>query len=265
MPHTRTRTRGPCEFQDGLYEGGLNPDMQPHGHGVWTQLDAPSRPGRDSYAGQWRDGDMNGAGTYTYDSGMSYTGEWRDGDIHTGVVRYTDDTTYSGAFRDMLRHGSGTFTWACGDTYEGTFTAGDITGHGALYHVDGYRYTGSIQWGVPHGHGMETYLGGTTYTGAFEKNKRNGLGTMTWPSGSTYTGAFLRDDIHGDGVFHERTEPAGDVLWSFNGSLEHDRPTAGVVRDFVGMTEYQHTFAPDCEYIYNCSAPPMRRVPGVCG
>ena len=268
MPHTRTRTLGQHSWGGGQYEGGLDLDMEPNGHGVWTQSLAPgeTRPGRLSYTGQWRHGYINCAGTYRLHSGMSYTGMWCDCYIYKGVIQYTDGTKYDGALCEMLRDGLGTFSWENGDRYEGTFTAGEMTGHGALYHVDGYTYVGSIERGVSHGIGVETYPSGMTYTGAFDHSQRHGLGTMTWRSGSTYIGAFRQDDIHGDGVFHERTEPAGDVLWSFHGSFEHDRPTAGNVRNVAGMTEYHYTFATDCEYIYNCKrAPTNRRVLSVCG
>ena len=42
----------------------------------------------DKYVGEWKDGKMNGNGTYTHAKGDKYVGEWKDGKMN-GNGTYT--------------------------------------------------------------------------------------------------------------------------------------------------------------------------------
>ncbi len=54
------------------YTGQRNSDGRPHGHGTETD-------GFSKYTGEFKDGERNGLGTYTWPDGPTYTGEFKAG------------------------------------------------------------------------------------------------------------------------------------------------------------------------------------------
>ena len=53
-------------------EGGL-----PHGYGTCTYA-----RGSGKYVGEWKNGEQDGNGTYTFASGNKYVGEWKNDKRH---------------------------------------------------------------------------------------------------------------------------------------------------------------------------------------
>jgi len=117
-------------FRDGIFEGrndeyGLN------------------------YVGEYKDGNMNGQGTFTYADGTKYVGEWKEGKYHgQGTYTNADGTKYIGEFKDGMFHGQGTYT-----------------------NADGTKYIGEFKDGMFHGQGTYTSPDGSVLVGQFIKNK----------------------------------------------------------------------------------------------
>ncbi|MDE6060644.1 MAG: hypothetical protein K2G31_04165, partial [Clostridia bacterium] len=60
-------------YDNGRYDGPVDKNNKPHGHGVMTFSDG------SKYDGEWRDALMHGHGAMTWRDGTKYNGEWRDG------------------------------------------------------------------------------------------------------------------------------------------------------------------------------------------
>ncbi len=93
----------------------------------------------DKYVGEFKDGKMNGHGTYTHAKGDSYVGEWKDGKKNGhGTYTYASGNKYVGEFKDDKCNGHGTYTygpksnWA-GDKYVGEWKDDKHHGQG-IYH-----------------------------------------------------------------------------------------------------------------------------------
>ena len=89
------------------------------------------------YVGEWKDGDKNGQGVFTYSNGNKYVGEWKDGDKNgQGTFAWADGAKYVGEWKDDLRNGQGVFTYSNGNKYVGEFKNGSQTGQGNSLRVD---------------------------------------------------------------------------------------------------------------------------------
>lgn len=84
------------------------------------------------YVGEWRDGEKNGFGKFSWSDGDFYSGEWKAG----------------------VMHGTGEFKWACGDVYVGEWKDGVIDGVGKMTWKSGEYYDGEWKAGVRHGKGV---------------------------------------------------------------------------------------------------------------
>lgn len=251
-------------YNDGVYQGGLNASVYPHGDGTWIKKQSSSY---ESYSGEWEHGLFHGYGKYTGVDGKLLSGRWHKGDIQAGWERHINPGagSYNGTFKNNRRHGQGVFSWPNGDKYTGEFKDGDIIGEGERSGFNGYRYEGTVLYGSPHVYGMETYPGDRSYKGGFQYGERHGRGVMNYPCGSSYEGRWESDNMYGRGVFEKRNEPDGEVLWSFSGIFEYGRPTKGVVQDFVHNTKYEHVFPADSCCIWCCALTRMPRVLSVGG
>ena len=106
----------------GLVKGG-----NPSGYGVMTRAN-----GR-KYVGEWKDGFMNGQGTYTWSKGKwagnKYVGEFKDGKYHgQGTYTWADGAKYVGEWKDEERNGQGTYTWPHGEVWSGPWKDGKFLG-----------------------------------------------------------------------------------------------------------------------------------------
>jgi hypothetical protein len=95
------------------------------------------------YEGEYRGGQANGWGVYTYTDGSHYDGEWKDSRRNgRGVFTFTNGNRYEGEFKDGNFHGRGAFTFADGNRYVGEFKDNKVNGTGTLV-AGGETYSGN--------------------------------------------------------------------------------------------------------------------------
>ncbi len=74
-------------YHDGsVYEGGVNEEGLPHGHGIYKWVNG------DVYEGEWKHGQRHGHGVCSFSSGNKYDGQWKTN----------------------MKCGQGAFSWATG-------------------------------------------------------------------------------------------------------------------------------------------------------
>ncbi len=105
---------------------------------------------RDTYAGEFKDGMLNGKGTHTI--------------FFSGAV-------YEGEFKDGKKHGQGTYTFANGDKYEGEYKEGKQDGLGIYTFMNGEKYIGQNKNNKANGKGI-TYAanGAVKESGIYKDN-----------------------------------------------------------------------------------------------
>ena len=105
--------------------------------------------------------------------GTSYVGEFRNGQKNgKGTFTYADGATYFGIFKNGKEHGQGTFTcWNHGSQYIGEFRNGKKHGMGKYSYPDGATYVGQYQNGLLHGQGKLTLPDGSVKKGLFKNDK----------------------------------------------------------------------------------------------
>ncbi len=194
------------EFKDGEYNG----------QGTYTFLNG------NKYVGQYKDGKRNGQGTYTFADGEKYVGEFKDGKFNgLGTNTFLNGNKYVGEFKDDKRNGQGTYTFADGDKYVGEFKDGKFNGQGTYTFLNGKKYVGEFKDDKYNGQGTYTFLNGNKYVGEFKDGKRNGQGTYTFADGNKYVGEFKDDKRNGQGV--TITADAGIVLSEWIDDKEHGK------------------------------------------
>ncbi|PRP74427.1 hypothetical protein PROFUN_06556 [Planoprotostelium fungivorum] len=197
---------------------------------------------KDSYDGEWVDGQMEGQGTYKSES-FKYTGQFKNGKMHgQGLIEWTGGTSYQGDFDNNLPHGKGVLTspygvytgevldarrwgqgtmkWTDGTFYEGQWYDDAMSGKGELRTADGrHVYTGEHSQGRFHGQGKLVTSEEMEYEGNWVEGMREGQGSMIYKqSGETYTGAWKANQRDGDGIL---TSNSGEKI--YDGKWEKDR------------------------------------------
>ena len=188
------------------------------------------------YVGEWKDGNMDGQGTYTTDSaygrGVKYVGQWKDDKMHgqgtktyveenyEGLIITYSEVEYIGEWKDGKKDGQGTKTYSNGEKYVGqwkddkmhgqgthtyTYTDGKKNGQGT-YSWFNAKYVGEWKDGKKDGQGTKTWGNGDKYVGEWKDGNEHGQGTFTC-NGSTYVGEYNDGKCHGQGTF---TWPNGD-------------------------------------------------------
>lgn len=111
------------------------------------------------YAGQQRDGELTGYGSYLWDTGDRYSGEFHAGDrTGFGVYYYarTDNIRtlrYEGEFRNDMKEGYGSVIWRTEGRYTGQMEQDHPSGFGIRYFADGRRYEGQLANSQAEGYG----------------------------------------------------------------------------------------------------------------
>jgi hypothetical protein len=165
---------------------------------VWRHGGKTSR-----YAGEMRDGKMQGRGTYIAADGSRYEGDWSDGEKHgRGTSTWPTGGRYEGEYANGIQHGHGVEVWPDGNRYEGEFVNGKAT-HGTLTFSRGNRYEGdfskeegNVDVGKMQGRGTFTWAnpgpkGVKSYQGAFHQDELVGSGTVIWANGDRYEGEIV--------------------------------------------------------------------------
>ena len=132
----------------------------------------------DVMEGEWRNGRLNGQGTYYYlasnqSKGDKYVGNFKEGNFNgQGTMTHANGDKYVGEFKDDEWNGQGAFTFANGNKYVGEFKDGKQNGQGTFTRSNGAGFTGQWADGLPNGRGIETYADGRPANeGVFEKGK----------------------------------------------------------------------------------------------
>lgn len=121
--HARLVGVGSCIFPNGDTYDGQYVNGVPHGYGYHK------RPGKDVYAGTFRNGERCGS----------------------GVCLFEEGDTYEGTFTGDLPSGVGTFTSAGGEVYQGELFQGQVHGWGVRFFPNGTKAAGKwhqchLQW-----------------------------------------------------------------------------------------------------------------------
>lgn len=138
-----------------------------------------------SYNGDWKDGDMEGGGTYRFADGLTYQGTFKDNKPSgMGKAVYSSGTYYEGEWKDGYPHGEGTCVYKIGTVYEGHWFKGRRHGLGNLTYKTGSYYRGDFLLGRFNGRG-EYYSKdtGIKYVGSFENSYVTKTGTIYYPDG----------------------------------------------------------------------------------
>tara|TARA_B100001248_G_scaffold261822_1_gene254468 strand:- start:1589 stop:3064 length:1476 start_codon:yes stop_codon:yes gene_type:complete len=118
----------------------------------------------NKFVGQWRYGNINGFGRYTWDGIGTYEGNWLDG----------------------KKHGKGTMVWNDGSKYEGGWALDKFNGNGTYYYNNGDIYIGEWKNGKKYGKGVFSWKSGDVYEGNWVEGKRSGVGVMIMQNGEKW-------------------------------------------------------------------------------
>lgn len=158
------------------------------------------------YEGEFKMGQRNGQGKYTWPDGGIYEGGFKNGKRHgQGKQTHPEGDVYTGEWKDDIEHGQGKYMWPDGEIYEGEFKNGEMygwrNGQGKVTYSNGNVYEGRFKNGGKHGQGTMTYSNGHVYTGEWKDNKRHGQGKIKFSNGDVYEGQWQNDKRHGKGKY----------------------------------------------------------------
>ena len=159
--------------------------------------------------------EMNGLGTWTYDTGAVYTGNFDYG-VRSGygVMTWPEGHRFEGNWVEGDYTGYGIMYYGTGEVYEGNWENNVRSGHGVITLLNGEVYDGNWVEGVRSGQGVATYATGEVYTGGWADGVRSGFGVMTWPAGHRYEGNWLNGLYSGYGVLTRADGTVQDGSWS---------------------------------------------------
>ncbi len=97
----------------------------------------------------------NGKGVYRFSNSSQYAGDFRQGKMQGyGAFRYPNGDVYKGEWLKNLAQGKGTYFYQSGEKYEGDFVEGRLEGFGAMFYPNGVRYEGEWKASKKDGRGM---------------------------------------------------------------------------------------------------------------
>lgn len=174
-----------------------------------------SARGRDTYRGEFLNGQKHGRGAYIWANGEQYTGDWvNDQATGKGQWKGSDGETYEGDWKNSMRNGKGISRFPNGDQYEGEFLNNKKHGQGTYTTQKGETYQGGYQNNFKSGLGTLDTQNGDQYIGEFSKGQIAGKGVYRWKNGDRLEGYFLNGIASGDGnlVFANGTQYYGRFL-----------------------------------------------------
>lgn len=149
-----------------------------------TKIVSYTFPDGREYVGEILENLPNGKGSMTFANGDVYEGMWKDGNMEgIGTYRFYDlnkdkfTSEYVGSFRNNKIDGEGKQTFPDKSVYIGTWQNGMRTGNGALWLADGSYFYGI--W----------------------KFNRMVRGELRLSSGDIYDGEFLNGSFNGFGKY----------------------------------------------------------------
>ena len=115
------------------------------------------------YTGQFKDGKMEGRGTFYFNNGDKYEGEIKNNIFEgKGAYYYHNGEKYVGDFKKNMRDGRGVFYYKNGDLYEGEWKKHKRHGKGVIYYEDGTRQMGDFKDDKPYGKHVIMFSDGKT-------------------------------------------------------------------------------------------------------
>ena len=151
--------------------------------------------GKNSYAGEFINGNRSGIGAYMWANGDHYVGRWVDDKKTQGTFTWANGDHYVGKWIDDKKT-QGTFTWANGDRYNGSWED-DKKARGYFTWANGDFYNGSWK-DDKKTHGDFEWTNGDNYVGKWVDDKKT-RGTFTWANGDRYSGLWLDNNRSGYG------------------------------------------------------------------
>lgn len=200
------------------YEGHLNKDGKPDGHGVLFNEDFNSYP---KIIGNFKNGNAHGDNIECYD-------------LYKNRHSYVE---YSGAMFRGLRNGTGKKMNHLGNViYEGDFENGKYHGAGKEYFPNGVlKYNGSFHKGSYHGNGISYNNDSSKLKeGKFDRGKLDGPNGKIYKDNEVYQkGDFFNGKLEGDG-----TEMWLDGSICRAGQWKHGQPDMGnIIYYYKGFIE----------------------------
>ena len=103
------------KYENGRYEGFLDVNNEPHGHGIMLYDDGTTMEGEWNHGEKiigkmkyWKETD--GIETMTYANGDVYKGKWKDKNNGTGTITYANGDVYEGEWKYEKKYGIGKLT-----------------------------------------------------------------------------------------------------------------------------------------------------------
>ncbi|KAA0715939.1 Alsin Amyotrophic lateral sclerosis 2 protein -like protein [Triplophysa tibetana] len=207
---------------------------KPHGKGILKWPDGTV------YCGTFKNGLQDGFGDYmtpnsTFNKFERYQGHWKEGKINGfGTYWYASSEVYEGSFKENLRHGHGMLrsgkmaSPSSSSVYVGQWVQGKKTGYGVCDDFSrGEKYMGIWLDDQRHGDGLVITQSGLYYEGSFCNNKMMGDGTLLSDDDTVFKGEFSDDwTLYGKGVL---SIPNGDSLdGTFDGRWGTGLRVAGI-------------------------------------
>ena len=114
----------------------------------------------------------NGQGKYIYPNRESYVGDWKNGEFHGkgSLTSPIDGSKFEGKFKNGKANGHCKVTFDSGEIFEGEFKDGEFTGHGTYASPDGEKYEGEWKNFEYHGNGTQFDINGNI-TGKYVNGK----------------------------------------------------------------------------------------------
>ncbi|KAL5571039.1 hypothetical protein UlMin_020636 [Ulmus minor] len=103
----------------------------------------------------------HGYSAYKFYTRDSYSGEWCEGQSHgVGVQSCSDGSCYIGEFKCIVKHGLGCYHFKNRDRYAGEYFGDNIHGFGVYHFAHGHCYKGLWHEGCKQGYGIYTFRNG---------------------------------------------------------------------------------------------------------
>ena len=126
----------------------------------------------------------NCVGSATFNDGNRYVGEFKDGKLNgQGTYISTSGVKLVGEFKDSQLNGQGTVTHPNGEKTVGEFKDGKRNGQGSNTFASGNKYVGEFKDDAYNGQGTFTFASGDKYVGEWKDNRHNGQGTLYGSNG----------------------------------------------------------------------------------
>ena len=135
------------------YQGEVKREYILFGDYILEGLGSKTYPDGDKYVGEWKDGERNGQGIFTFGKGKhegdKFVGEYKDGERNgQGTYTWTNGQKYVGEWKDEKENGQGTMSLSNGEKYVGEFKDGrpwNITGYDKNGNIIGKMVNGVLE------------------------------------------------------------------------------------------------------------------------